>query len=67
MSMPAIVESAEDGSAVRLVPTTPRDLGSDELFFEELIAASPELLELEASGPDIRGPFISGLIVSVVS
>jgi hypothetical protein len=57
MPTPAIVEYGEDGSTVRLAPTTVRGLGKDEQFLEELIATHPELLELEAISTGIHRPF----------
>ena len=57
MPTPAIVEYGEDGSTVRLKPTTMRGLGKDEQFLEELIATHSELLELETITTGIHRPF----------
>jgi hypothetical protein len=57
MVTPAIVEYRDDGPTERLLPTTMRALGKNELFLEQLIATHLGLLELENIDTGIRRPF----------
>lgn len=47
MGNPIIIEATQDGSVNNFVEKTVRDLGKNEEYLEEIIAAHPELLELE--------------------
>jgi hypothetical protein len=57
MAIPSIVETNEHGRALPLFATTVRGLGKPEHFLEDVIEASPFLLELESDGSGTRGPF----------
>ena len=57
MPTPTIIEHNSQGKTADLVPTTVRELGKDEQFLEDLIAAHPALLELETNIEGVKGPF----------
>ena len=58
MATPTIIEYREGTPATKVTPTTVRALGKQEDFLEDLIAANPELLELESNMLGIQGPFV---------
>jgi hypothetical protein len=57
MPIPAIIALDGTGRTQRVLPTTLHDLGKSEEYLEEIIAAHPELLELEPLKTGIHGPF----------